>query len=693
MTLPFTSKNRSKKFGCPTHFLVLNAFRFHFVTFRYVLITMDARSICFNLTCHKSNHGGGCRFDTNFQKMLDSYHIEEIFNKFIWNNENILMTSAKWATLEEFQILISKYECMDQVKQIIIREGGGIVVSALLNEDENVIKYMAEEIKILPTYSNRKSALGLAVEKNNIKAVAILYKHMKNYLENRGNEDKEIDSQLDSSFHQEEKEVGLFVKRYLKDYIYFEREERREQIAELLMHSVFFDEEDFKNVLVYTARYSPINTIFCVFDLIRDFFPNYFREKIKSLDSNEEDVLSIIAKYRLTNPNNVLRENINPNSEDIISIIEEYKLREIAITPEDFRELYKKYFYNKNVPRTNYTKKGSALYYLILHKQFELALFVLQKTNFKKCNSEQKNSFLKAIEELRWKLQDMHLENEQVRTSWGEALSVPLNDGTSKRKPKLIPSRQLREKKSMASNRKGQLLRQIATQLFYRWNNQKNKTLTEVQVMQVTNGIRLIIFVAFNPADNCIVKKIKEDTSKMQSVLKVVQTDYSIRYSTHRSNRYSKKLRKRLGNQPNKILSKVLSQTPVIVNSLDNFEYEWQNFYVLCLSNVADTKRHAEEILCDAASNLKEDFEPRDLTFSIYGKRRPCMSCLGRMRTAGIHHFNPNPGYFWYSSIGHQSEDCAKETLNILMTEVPHVTIENDEELLDYDTRSDSDSD
>lgn len=207
---------------------------------------MDTRSICFNLTCHKSNHGaeGGCRFDTDFQQMLDFYHIEEISDNFIWNNESILMTSAKWATLEEFQILINKYECMDRIKNIIIKEGGDIFVSALLNEDENVIKYIAEEIKLLPTYSNGKSALAIAVEKNNIDAIAILYKHMRNYyLENRENADK--DSQLISTFKHEEKEVGLFVKRYIKDHIYFKREERREQIAELLLHSVFFDEEDF----------------------------------------------------------------------------------------------------------------------------------------------------------------------------------------------------------------------------------------------------------------------------------------------------------------------------------------------------------------------------------------------------------------------------------------------------------------
>lgn len=384
-------------------------------------------------------------------------------------------------------------------------------------------------------------------------------------------------------------------------------------------------------------------------------------------------------------------ENINRNDEDIISIIEEYKLWEIAITPGDFRTFYEKYFYHYSVPGTNYTEKGSALYYLILHKQFELVLFVLQKTNIKKCNADQKNSFRKAIEELQWKLEDMHLENEQVRISWGKALSVPLDDGTNKRKPKAIPSWQLRKKKCMARNRKGQLLRQIATQLFYHWNNRKKITLTEVQVMQVTNGISLIIFVAFNPADKYIVKQVKKDTSKMQSVFKLVQTDYSnnIRYSIHRSKRYSKKLQSRLCNQTN-IFSEVLSQTPVIIDSLDNFKYEWQNVYVLCLSKVTDINRHAEEILCDVAGNLKEYFVPHDLEFSIYGKRRPCMSCLGRMRTAGIHHFNPNPGYFWYSTIGHQSEDCAKETLNILMTKVSNVTFEKGRVLLDYDTASDS---
>lgn len=344
-------------------------------------------------------------------------------------------------------------------------------------------------------------------------------------------------------------------------------------------------------------------------------------------------------------------------------------------------------------------------------KDFDGALDILQQIDIKGYDIYQKDDLQTAIAELSSHVEEIPLNDEEKRINWAKALSMQAIAHPMAREPKIRAGcEKLRHRRSMSSNRREQMLRHIATQFFYLWKNRKNiKYLKEVQVMQVRQENDLMIFVAFNSITkgkaakniisegNHVVEKVKDHVLMMKysetSLLQLLQTDYSsdIACGMHRSRRYSKKIKSRIRNEDNNRLAAVLNQPPAVIENLDDFDYEWGKVYVLCLTDQLEKKIQAEEILCDTAEKLRKRFCEEELEFSIFGRRRPCMSCSGRMRVAEIDFYNKNPGYFWVEDIRHQSEEAARETLRILMTEVPNVTIEWGTRMRDYDTASDSD--
>ncbi|XP_057301933.1 uncharacterized protein LOC130636283 [Hydractinia symbiolongicarpus] len=265
---------------------------------------------------------------------------------------------------------------------------------------------------------------------------------------------KEDVSRLVSLFQKEEKQVGLFVKYLLKSGNDFKETENNRLIAELLLHPAFFQDEVYNNILLYTAFYSPIDTIFYIFHGIRDLITeDYFNNDLKySISAYGEDVLSILTNFRI------------PNDE---------------VTPKEFRKLYKEFFYDKDVPPTNYTNKGSALYHLIQHKQLELALFVLQKTNINILSNGQRESLLSAIKKLSLNLKHISLASKDERLCWGKALSLPSVSHPSGREAKARAGCHILREKSAPPNSRAQILRQIATQLLNfraRWRRKFFKT-------------------------------------------------------------------------------------------------------------------------------------------------------------------------------------------------------------------------
>jgi len=76
--------------------------------------------------------------------------------------------------------------------------------------------------------------------------------------------------------------------------------------------------------------------------------------------------------------------------------------------------------------------------------------------------------------------------------------------------------------------------------------------------------------------------------------------------------------------------------------------------------------RHAEEYLCDIADSLKTT-EQSLFTFTIYGKKRPCITCTARMRVSGIHDYNPHYGRLFLHALDEQTPEVYHETLKLLV--------------------------
>ncbi|MFN3234542.1 MAG: hypothetical protein ACE365_03890 [Gammaproteobacteria bacterium] len=70
--------------------------------------------------------------------------------------------------------------------------------------------------------------------------------------------------------------------------------------------------------------------------------------------------------------------------------------------------------------------------------------------------------------------------------------------------------------------------------------------------------------------------------------------------------------------------------------------------------------RHAEEFLVDIAFILRA-LDPHAY-FAIAGKKRPCVTCYGRLSVAEIDNFGERHGYIWITAASLQNEEAAFET-------------------------------
>ena len=100
-----------------------------------------------------------------------------------------------------------------------------------------------------------------------------------------------------------------------------------------------------------------------------------------------------------------------------------------------------------------------------------------------------------------------------------------------------------------------------------------------------------------------------------------------------------------------------------------------------------DRLRHAEEFLCDIADKLtKQNSSP--YRFTIYGKKRPCLTCAARMRISKIDVYNQHHGRFFLHAINYMTEEHRFEALKLLLEGPTHVSQEG---ITDYDTDSEED--
>lgn len=623
---------------------------------------MDSYQICFDLKWHKyrgrrrRNKG-----NVTFSEMLLNNTFAEIFKYFKWNSENVFYAATRYASLGEMKHLMSVAQFNSEKLEKRNTDGNDILTVALTNPDYQVIEYLLEELKLIPRYENSKSALTDAIEGNHVHAAAVLYEHMYAYYLR--------DERWNQSFQTDYEKMKIFVKGFLRGSPPFVK---CKKMTKLLVDVELFKQENFNSVFLYATRYSSIEMIHFVFDIIKNILGSeYFKNDLKdSIDVNGEDVLTVLARYRINS----------------------------GVSEDQFKDLFTKY----QLRPDNYSHNSqlSALYYVIENKSYNLVLFLLKYVNPKDYSDHQRRAFIFTMRIFQTHLCEINLKDDQSKREWSKTLTTSLMKCSIGRQAKCYPGSEcLRYKTHL--NKAKQMLRYISTQLFYYWKYVCNiEDLIEVQVMQVQTVVDSFqgFFISFNPVTANVVSAIKQKLQECRdsgtTLREIIQKNYAanIPGNLHRATRYSKKVKKLIV----KRWIMLLNQLPIVLTVLrergsqTSFQCQDNGIYLLALSHHACKDRHAEEWLCDVADHLRKTDEKK-YSFRIYGKKRPCVSCCGRMMTSKIDDYNKNSGYFWIPTIEQQSEEVARNTLKLAIRSVPNITVEWGTKIRDYDTASDSD--
>ena len=250
-----------------------------------------------------------------------------------------------------------------------------------------------------------------------------------------------------------------------------------------------------------------------------------------------------------------------------------------------------------------------------------------------------------------------------------------------------------RKKQSYSSHdgRIAQVLRHLARLLFVYGKNTQS-SLQEVQVMLAEKtdssmkGKQINLYISYSP----FTKDDKSFNAWDISVSQIIEVEYA-KLSKTKDWMLKKSIDrlKKLKNVKNDVVEKIFQKFKDKLN--------------ICHPKIS--KRHAEEYLCDKAEELRRSDPKSNWIFRIYGKKRPCMTCVGRMKASKIDMFKDRPGLVWRYCLNLQvfgdSEnkispnlEAAISSLRLLMTTPSHDTFsEGNYWGRSYDTDSESDFD
>lgn len=320
-------------------------------------------------------------------------------------------------------------------------------------------------------------------------------------------------------------------------------------------------------------------------------------------------------------------------------------------------------------------------------------------------------------------LQSLQLKSMERKSNLTRAATLPLSTHTTTGyRSKSGDGQVIKRYYERGSNRyKGdrelQLLKQASTLVYFALEKhikKPDKNLVEVQMMHVTYGDKNFIFISVNETD---VSQYFKDVigSTAESVKQLLTTDLvpSSNEGKIRSKRYTKKLSYRLFGdaiilkgsnrddlqkanavaetlkKPWKILDINARPTERVKEVVDK-----NGGGVFYINNQKSRykERHAEECLVDIAEDIYEYAESQNIQVytSICGKKRPCLSCTGRM-TSVIDHFPAHPGYVWLHAVAHQPPAVVKRTFETIFKTQSCVTIDGrGKTTADYGSASDS---
>lgn len=568
--------------------------------------------------------------------------------------ERIYYVVARYTEFKEFKEFLRDARMI--VNQNFLKDS---ISDAIKSPDIRVLEHLCEsvgEINAAKMYINQARNFG------NLKAVAYFFHIIKH-----GKRNEKVES-TNGYIFSPTIELGKDITPYLKEVLCkdVKPDDIDARVLEMFIDENMFEEE---NIYIVAARCSPIGTITFFFDELCGLLgkDNTLHEISKSRSKDGEDVLTILTSRYL--------KGKGLKSRDLIEIYTRHRMYPVH--------------YSQITQR-------SALICAVENKQMDFVLTLLEDIDTKKCNSVDRKGFRTAMEELKHNLNVISLAKQDERKSWAKALSYPLGGDQKGRGTKLYPNGYKRRcKRNFSKNKTPQHLRHIATMLYDFWKHHLGcNELQEVQVMMMMGDGPVEYFIAFNPMTRKIMDKLEVYDNWIRGVNDNCLENVKVKnYRTFRRTfRHIEKLR-----TFELTFSDVFNPLNIVWGNyrrkLERLESNILKFNVLFLGNHSDKERHAEEFLCDVAEEIRKQNSRKTYTFYIYGKKRPCMSCSGRMEEADIDYYNPNPGYLWLHGIKYQSQNAARNTLRLLLTTPPHVTFEDDQQMSDYDTGSDSEID
>ena len=232
------------------------------------------------------------------------------------------------------------------------------------------------------------------------------------------------------------------------------------------------------------------------------------------------------------------------------------------------------------------------------------------------------------------------------------------------------PARTFKEEKEI------QILKQLASQLYYRFMSLEKVHISEVQVLHAfDNNKTRFLFFAANQLDKQKNFQIIKNEWEGNNLQGLVTEKYkpSARNEDEReqlaklSKRHSEKLKQRVFStrkagglihfiQNNNVKGKFF------ISQSDSLPDEGIYFVNPFNDKSNDKyKRHAEEQLCDIAQLIRNNAADGEWHFAIFGKMRPCGSCYGRLcyenKLNNDLIFSLHPGFLWISALMEQDKD------------------------------------
>ena len=344
---------------------------------------------------------------------------------------------------------------------------------------------------------------------------------------------------------------------------------------------------------------------------------------------------------------------------------------------------------------------------VILLNKFASRLTDIMKSSIQPDGSKNQCNIDKLIESLSKNLrkfdflqqENTQVEREENLQKFLKLISVKVRKETKDLVTCVFHQIQPRQRRNFIKDENQQILRQIASQLFYNFNSIKNRQINELQVLHVLHkGKTKYIFLAINQLDDKkslqeIQRKLKEQTLQQLTTFRYEPSEANgnennkkgkEKIKADRSKRHAGKLKQRVFNntEGNNLIEFIRKNHAKckIIEFPRSISLNAGIYFVKPQDKPREEhKSHPEEQLCDLVQLFRRLPQPQEWNFQIYGKNRPCFSCFGRLEERNKHQdlkFCKNPGYLSIPHLLKQNLNVQIKTVQKFISFPSHVSVD-----------------